>query len=331
MQFKALRVLLVLLVSSIGLINVHAQTTTTYVVTSGRTVNARSCPQLTCGVVTTYAPGTQLEVTEIVSGAEVSGSTQWVRIEDQAGDVYVHSSLVAPVEAAAPPVGAPTVIPTITPSPIPPTITPTPGSSSGGGLMGALRGTGSDNSASEVDMGDWEEVGTRDFAMQIPPDWADMRDILEDPEFLELVAEVLGTDPDELAETMEYALEEGLLDLFLIDFETGANMVVYHIDLGGSPAVLSIIRRALASQAESTGGEVLAQDTIELPNGQSAARVRVHFELRVSGTNVISDQLMFAIIAEDRLYYVTFSIPGDQFEDFEAIFDASFATFEVLD
>ncbi len=70
-----------------------------YRVLGDRPINARACPQLNCAVVTTYAPGDVLEVLDTVEGDTVSGSNQWQHLKFGGQDVYVHSSLVAPVSA----------------------------------------------------------------------------------------------------------------------------------------------------------------------------------------------------------------------------------------
>lgn len=65
-----------------------------YYVFGSQTVNARSCPRLTCGIVTTIEPGETLEVLDSVQGDVVSGTSLWFRAIVDGVEVYVHSSLV---------------------------------------------------------------------------------------------------------------------------------------------------------------------------------------------------------------------------------------------
>jgi hypothetical protein len=81
--------------------NVQAQEApTTYIITSQQSVNGRTCPQLTCTVVRTFAPGEELTATEIVAGDTVNGNDQWPHVSLDGEDLYVHSSLAAPMTKA---------------------------------------------------------------------------------------------------------------------------------------------------------------------------------------------------------------------------------------
>lgn len=66
----------------------------TYYIT-GRSVNARSCPQTSCSVVTRLSRGTSIRVEGVEDGDSVSGNTTWVRFTYQGTTAYVHSSLAS--------------------------------------------------------------------------------------------------------------------------------------------------------------------------------------------------------------------------------------------
>lgn len=66
----------------------------TYYIT-GRSVNARSCPQTSCSVVTRLSRGTSIRVEGTENGTSVSGSRVWLRFTYQGETAYVHSSLAS--------------------------------------------------------------------------------------------------------------------------------------------------------------------------------------------------------------------------------------------
>lgn len=70
------------------------QSAQTYYVT-GNTVNARSCPRTDCDIVRTYSRGQSIRVVATVTGASVSGSTDWYEVRYRGRVIYVHSSLVS--------------------------------------------------------------------------------------------------------------------------------------------------------------------------------------------------------------------------------------------
>lgn len=67
----------------------------TYYVKAAKPINARSCPKLSCEVITIFSPGQAIQVTEIVGGDMVSGSTKWHKALYNRLEVYVHSSLIS--------------------------------------------------------------------------------------------------------------------------------------------------------------------------------------------------------------------------------------------
>lgn len=67
----------------------------TYTVKGDQAINARSCPRLTCDIVTTFGPDDELAVIETVTGDAALGSNLWHRVRYQNADVYVSSALVA--------------------------------------------------------------------------------------------------------------------------------------------------------------------------------------------------------------------------------------------
>lgn len=65
----------------------------TFQISSGSGVNARSCPETTCEVVTVLQPNSQIRVVALVAGAVVSGSDEWLELHIEGETAYVHSSL----------------------------------------------------------------------------------------------------------------------------------------------------------------------------------------------------------------------------------------------
>jgi len=64
-----------------------------YIIRSEMRINARSCPDLTCAVVTTLLPGTQILVLEVTQGGVVGDNSNWYRVVQEGNEVFVHSSL----------------------------------------------------------------------------------------------------------------------------------------------------------------------------------------------------------------------------------------------
>jgi SH3 domain-containing protein len=86
---------------NVGARQATPEATTIYTITSSQNVNARSCPRLTCSIVTTLAPGQEFSVIETTDGDAVSDNRQWYHAIVNDADVYVHSSLAAPRSAPA--------------------------------------------------------------------------------------------------------------------------------------------------------------------------------------------------------------------------------------
>lgn len=82
-----------------------------YVVIHSSTVNARSCADTACEVVTTFRSGQALDVIEQVTGAAWRDDTRWLKVRHADTEVYVHASLAT--RAAA----KPAAIATSTPRP----------------------------------------------------------------------------------------------------------------------------------------------------------------------------------------------------------------------
>ncbi|MCE2489099.1 MAG: excalibur calcium-binding domain-containing protein [Anaerolineae bacterium] len=82
------------------------QATTRYYVVAPTHANARSCPQTTCRIVTSFARGNEVAVLQRVSGQSVSGNSTWQAVKHGSQVVYVHGPLLsrsrpAPVSAPA--------------------------------------------------------------------------------------------------------------------------------------------------------------------------------------------------------------------------------------
>ena len=82
-----------------------------YVVTHSSTVNARSCADTACEVVTTFRSGQALDVIEQVTGVAWRDDTRWLKVRHADTEVYVHASLAGRATAT------PAAIVTSTPRP----------------------------------------------------------------------------------------------------------------------------------------------------------------------------------------------------------------------
>jgi hypothetical protein len=65
----------------------------TYIVRAESRVNARSCAQLSCDIVTSFRPDEQIQVLRVVAGDAVVGNDQWLEVLAEGIPVFVHSSL----------------------------------------------------------------------------------------------------------------------------------------------------------------------------------------------------------------------------------------------
>lgn len=202
----------------------------TYVVTSNQTVNARSCPRLSCGVVTHFASGETFEVTTTVEGDVVSGNNRWLEVQADSEAVYVHSSLASLSE------GSGTSI--------------------------------TDTAVTSVDMSTWEEFRTADFTLKAPSDWFDASDLLSDEKLLRELAKMMDEDPDALAEAWQDILAYD--DAYLFSFTDGCWAVVWHEELRGRNATLQVVQAYMAAHAEMNGATVLSQQLVDLPAGSAA-------------------------------------------------------------
>lgn len=291
---------MLLLIGVLPLFAVVAQATTTYTITSNRTVNARSCPRLNCGVVTTFDSGEEIEVVDVVSGDTVSGSTEWVQIEVEGREAYIHGSLVTEAEA---------------------------NDDSRSGL--SRGGSGDTNPDGSLDTSDWDINETRRFSIATPPSWSDVSDLLDNPAFLDDLRDLYGDNSDAL-DNIEMALEQGLLDLLMVDIRTGATMALLHQDLEGVTLTPRLLRTALAVTLEDGGAEIIEESVVELPVGD-AVRFWVAMDADFGLVPVDSDALIYAILTRERMYLMVFSVTNGDFEDFIPTFDAIAATFIVND
>ncbi len=82
-----------------------------YVVTHSSTVNARSCADTACAIVTTFRSGQALDVIEQVTGVAWRDDTRWLKVRHADTEVYVHASLAGRATAT------PAAIVTSTPRP----------------------------------------------------------------------------------------------------------------------------------------------------------------------------------------------------------------------
>jgi len=62
--------------------------------------NARSCPKVSCSIVTRLARGTVINGLEIVEGDRFNGKTTWIKFEHNGRTAYVHSTLTKTTSVA---------------------------------------------------------------------------------------------------------------------------------------------------------------------------------------------------------------------------------------
>lgn len=78
-------------------------TQTLYTVRPGGAVNARECAMInSCAVLESLSPGTELIFIDTVEGDSFAGSTQWLLVELEGQELYVHSSLANLVPSPTP-------------------------------------------------------------------------------------------------------------------------------------------------------------------------------------------------------------------------------------
>ena len=75
-------------------VNPNQATSTWYVVAAAQ-ANGRSCPRTTCGIVTGFARGAEVQVLQAVSGEAVGGSSTWQAVKQGSRVVYVHGPLLS--------------------------------------------------------------------------------------------------------------------------------------------------------------------------------------------------------------------------------------------
>ncbi len=146
-----------------------------YVVTSTQSVNARSCPHLTCGVVKHFAPGETFNVREVVDGDVVSGSSKWLHVDAADAEAYIHSSLAVPASADS---------------------------------------SGPAKAASTVDTEGWIDHRTRQFSLKTPGGYYDGGKLLADEDQLRMLVETYGWDQDETKQNIQSWLNNADMYLF---------------------------------------------------------------------------------------------------------------------
>lgn len=88
----------------------------TYYVNATAGVNARSCPQTSCDVVTIFSPSSALDVIGSEDGQVVAGTAVWAKVLYQGETIYVHSSLLTDQEPTPIPTARPQSFPTSAPA-----------------------------------------------------------------------------------------------------------------------------------------------------------------------------------------------------------------------
>jgi hypothetical protein len=299
-------VVIILTLSGVMGTLVHAQDTPTiYTVTSPQTVNARGCPRLTCPVLQTFAPGDQLAVIDVAHGEAVLGSDAWLHMNVDGVDLFVHSSLATPLAA--------------------PAAAPPPASGRDASEDSAPADSSSEGGASGA-TGDWVTHTGAGFALDIPPSWLEITDILTDEGYIDDLAEFLGQDADQTMEAMQTLCSAGACDLVMADLGGSAALFLLHLDMEGMPQSAKLWNILLAQQFKDQGADVISSEVVELPAGEAA---RIHLVLTMGVAQMEMEYVIYAVIGGDRMYMLLFYIDSCCVEDYITTIDQIAASFRI--
>ena len=292
---------------------------TVYTVTAPQTINARGCPRLSCPVLQTFAPGVQLSVIEVVPGESVLGSGTWLRMNADGVDLYVHSSLAAPVE----------VPPEVTQE-APEDTPPQPAS----GRDASEDTTPGDSSAEDSAAGDsasgpglgWVTHSGAGFALETPPSWIDFTELLANDDYLASVTEFLGEDSEYTVEAITTTCGQGLCDVVLVDLGGKAGLFMMHLDMEGMPNSAPLWKILLEEQFKEQGADVLSSEIVDLPSGEA---VRLHLVLTLGVPRTPFEYVVYMVITDNRMYMLLFYLDSCCVEDYSATVDQIAAGFRI--
>lgn len=277
-----LRLICLLFICLLFAQQVTAQEGMSYTVTGTETVNGRECPRLTCAVVRRLEPRTIINVVATVSGDTVFGSDQWVQVNAEGVEMYVHTSLVAPAAAAALPENSSPSIPAI-------------------------------------DTSDWVSVQADDFQLLTPEGWTDVADLITDKGFMGWVQQTFGdTEVEWYHETYE-SVQANTLDLAMFEVRANGVLYVWHESLdSGNISSRALQRIVEAFLLDMEGSEIVRSDLTTVPAGE-AVRVEVNLP-RLDGEFDMS--FLYAVICDGEVHYLTLvTYQYDDREEYAGIAD----------
>jgi hypothetical protein len=272
--------------------SVSAQDTPTlYTVTAPQTINARGCPRTSCPVLRTFAPGDQLAVIEVTSGETVLDSDQWLHVNVDGVDLFVHSSLAAPVPLS--------------------------------GRDASDYSAPSESSSALTH--DWITHTGVGYAVDAPPTWFDATDIVLDEDNMAAAAEALGKDSEEDLQAVTEICGEGGCDLVLADYGGKGGFFLMHVDIeAGMPHSVQFWKLALEEAFKDEGAEIISSEFTELPAGEA---VRIHMMLKLVDEPLELNYIVYLVMTGDRMYMLMFYLDSCCVEDSTAIVDGVAASF----
>lgn len=233
-------------------------------------------------VVLTFEPSEELGVIDIVSGEEIAGSNQWLKVGTEGGNVFVHDSLAT--ESSAAPVLAPTLMPTAV------------------------------NSAGLANRSDWVVFNGPGFTIQTPPHWDNGVEVFSDEDLVQQLAQLYAPDdPQAYIDFMHQIVADGYYDTFLIDLSNGMVLHVWHEDRGGVALTPDLLRRIMIGNARKVGSEVLSNEVTGLPAGDA-----VHLHVRdkaSSGSNQPdTDTVVYGLVTPTQIFYIEVIMDTSDFD-----------------
>jgi hypothetical protein len=294
----------ILIVTSFGLTGafVNAQDAPTiYTVTAPQTINARGCPRLSCPVLQTFAPGDQLSVIEVVQGEAVLGSEEWLHMNVDGVDLFVHSSLAAPLD------------------------TPPPAS----GRDASEDSAPADSAAGEGASGatsDWITHTGAGFTLDTPPGWMDFTDLLADEDYLASVTEFLGEDSGVTVDALKTMCGEGACDVIMADLHGKAALFMMHLDMEGMPGSAQLWKILFEQQFEKMGADVISSEIVDLPAGEA---IRIHLVLAMGVAQMEMEYIVYTVTTSDRMYMLLFYMDSCCVEEYGAVVDQVAESFRV--
>jgi hypothetical protein len=276
---------------------------TPYTVTGEQTINARSCPWLSCPVVRTFAPGDPLSVIEVTPGEVVLGSDEWLRVDADGVDVFVHSSLAAPVPAAGRDASEDSA----------------PQASSSGD-------NAAEAGAAEATR-DWTAHSGAGYSLETPSTWIDVTEFLYDEKYLAVVMEFLGEGSEEGVQTLKTMCGDGACDLVMAEFGGKSGLFMLHVDANGMPQSAQFGVNVFEQQFKSQGADIINSEVVELPAGEAA---RFHMMLAIGVAQVEMEYIVYTVLTGDRMYLLIFYMDSCCVEHYSAIIDQVAASFRPL-